>query len=77
MVSRGVLRVLERYMNGQLETTTEQEDVLPGIQEETEFRFLLAHSATFTNTMLAKKLGYLSDVQVAEALSIQRDSIGP
>ena len=65
--SGGVLRV-ERYVNGELETNTEQEDMVSCIQQETEYRSLLAHSAKTTNTTLAEKLGYLSDAQVAEAL---------
>ena len=63
----GVL-CIERYVNGKLEVNTEQEDMVHCIQEETEYRFLLAHSARITGTTLAEKLGYLSDAQVAEAL---------
>ena len=65
--SGGVLRV-ERYVNNEFETNTEQEDMASCIQEKIEFRFLLAHSAKITNTTLAEKLGYLSHAQVAEAL---------
>jgi hypothetical protein len=65
--SGGVLRD-EQYVNGELETITEQEGMVSCVQEETEFRFILAHSAKIPNTALAEKLGYLSDAQVAEAL---------
>lgn len=54
--SGGVLRV-ERYVNGELETNTEQEDMVSCIQEETEFRFLLAHSAKITNTTIRREIG--------------------
>ena len=59
---------MERYIDGQLQTNETQEDMVKYIQEETEFRFLLAHSAKITGTTLAEKLGYLSDAQIAEAL---------
>ena len=59
---------MERYTDGQLQTNETQEDMVKCIQEETEFRFLLAHSAKITGTTLAEKLGYLSDAQIAEAL---------
>jgi len=65
--SGGVVKV-ERMVNGQLETNTEQDDMVRCIQEETEFRFHLAHSAKITNTTLAEKLGYLSDAHGADAL---------
>ena len=65
--SGGVVKV-KRYVNGQLETNTEQDDMVLCIQEETEYRFLLAHSAKITNTTLAEKLGYLSDAKVVEEL---------
>ena len=60
-----MLRV-ERYVNGELETNMEHEDMVSCIQGETGF--LLAHSAKMTNTTLADKLGYLSNAQVSEAL---------
>ena len=63
----GCLKV-ERYVDGELQTNETQEDMVKCIQEETEYRFLLAHSANITGTTLAEKLGYLSDAQVAEAL---------
>ena len=62
-----VLRV-ERYVNDQLKTNTEQEGMVSCIQEEAEFRFLLAHSAKITNTTLTYKLDYLSNAQVVGAL---------
>ena len=65
--SGGVVKV-ERYVNGQLETNTEQDNMVSCIQEETEYRFLLAHSAKITNTTLVEKLGYLLDAKVAEEL---------
>ena len=63
----GVLRV-ERYTNDQLETNTEQEDMVFCIQEEMGFRVFLAHSATITTMTVSKKLGYLSNAQVVVAL---------
>ena len=65
--SGGVLRV-ERHVNGQLKTNTEQENMVSCIKEETDYRFILARSAKITNTLLAKNIGYLSGAQVAEAL---------
>ena len=65
--SGGILRI-ERYVNRKLEVNTKQEDMMCCIQEEMEYRFLLVHSAKITGTTLAEKLGYLSDVQVTEAL---------
>ena len=38
------------------------------IQEETEYRSQLAHSAPITQTTLAKKLGFLSDTEIAAQL---------
>ena len=52
---------MERYAC----TYTNQEDMVRCIQEETEVRFQLAHSAPITQTSLARKLGYLSDTEVA------------
>jgi hypothetical protein len=63
-----VLRV-ERYVNGELETNMEHEDMVSCIQGETGFRFLLAHSAKITNTLLAEKVGYLSNTHMIEALT--------
>ena len=55
-------------IDGQLQKNETQEDMVKCIEEETEFRFLLAHIAKITGTTLAEKLGYLSDAQIAEAL---------
>jgi hypothetical protein len=38
------------------------------IQEETECRFHLAHSTGITTSSLAKKLGYLSDTDIARQI---------
>ena len=61
-----VLRI-EFNVNSYLETNMKQEDIMSCIQEETEFRLLFAHSLKI-NTILAKKLDYLSDAQMGEAL---------
>ena len=63
----GCLRV-ERYVDGVLQSYSTQEGMVGCIQEETEYRFLLAHSAPITATSLADKLGYLTDEEVARDL---------
>lgn len=40
------------------------------LQGKTEFRFLLAHRAKITNTMLAKKLGQVVEALIAGKMDI-------
>ena len=53
----------------------DKEGVVDSIQRETEFCFILAHSAPISKSYLAEKLRYLSDEQIAMDIILQKYEI--
>jgi hypothetical protein len=72
--SPAVLKV-ERIINGRKVCLEEEEGVVSAIQEETEVRFTLAHSAPISKTLLGEKLRYLSDEAIALDIILNRYEI--
>ena len=62
----GATSRVQKVVDGVTMELTEKEAMNTEIQQVTEKRFLLAHSANVTGTSLVEKLGYLSDTEFAE-----------
>ena len=62
----GAIKKVQRREFGELVDVTDKDDMESEIQEVTERRFDLAHSAPATMSSLVEKLGYLSDTEFAK-----------
>jgi hypothetical protein len=62
--SPSVLQV-QSVVNGEVQEYIVQEDVEQAVQQECKVRFSMAHSMPIMNTLLGKRLCYLSDIALA------------
>ena len=64
----GATLKVQKMVNGEVTAITDKEDMNAEIQQVTEKRFDLAHSAKISLSSLKDKLGYLSDTEFAKEL---------